>query len=112
MSHANRLVEHNTNLTSNKRKHRPVALHIERSPRLQKILNRRFLVQRATPGSVYLNVTLLGGLCEQAILSVTPDEILAQAVSPAVRCASCRVVPAAVAQAVCPRNSMQTSQRN
>jgi len=35
-----------------------------------------------------LNATLLGELCEQAMLSVTPDEILAQAVSLAVRCAS------------------------
>jgi hypothetical protein len=68
--------------------------------------------QPAAPGRDYLNVTLLGALCEHAMLSVTPEEILAQAVSLAVRCASWRVVPAAVAQAVCPRNSMHTSQRN
>ena len=69
-------------------------------------------ISAPTAGSDYLKATLLGGPCEQAILSVTPDEILAQAVSLAVRCASWRVVPAAVAQAVCPRNSMHTSQRN
>ena len=37
----------------------------------------------ATPR--HLNVTLLGGLWEHAILSVTPEEIWAQAVSVAVR---------------------------
>ena len=111
MSHANRLGEHNTNLTSNKRKHRPVALTLN-AVRDSKESESTVSGAAGNSWQRLLERDALGGLCEQAILSVTPDEILAQAVSPAVRCASCRVVPAAVAQAVCPRNSMQTSQRN
>jgi hypothetical protein len=48
----------------------------------------------------YLTVTLFGGLCEQAMLSVMPEEIWAQAVSVAVRRASSGVAPAAVTHAV------------
>ena len=46
------------------------------------------------------------------MLSVIPAEIVAQAVSVAVRTASSWVVPEAVAQLVRPLNSMQTSQVN
>lgn len=46
------------------------------------------------------------------MLSVMPPEIGAQAVSVAVRCASSRVTPEAVAQFVAPLKLMQTSQVN
>jgi len=55
---------------------------------------------------------LLGGDWEQAILSVIPEDIWAQAFSMAVRVTSSRVFPEAVLQATLPWNSMHTSQLN
>ena len=69
------------------------------------------LGDRVAP-SIYLfsQATLLGGVREQAMVSVIPEESWAQAVSSAVRRASASVAPTALRQSVLPLNSMQTSQ--
>jgi hypothetical protein len=56
--------------------------------------------------------TLPGGVFSQAMESVTPEAICAQAFSVAVRTACASVEAPAVRQAVRPLNVTQTSQRN
>ena len=57
-------------------------------------------------------MTLCGGVLSQAMESVTPEAICAQAFSVAVRTACASVEAPAVRQAVRPLNVIQTSQRN
>jgi hypothetical protein len=57
-------------------------------------------------------VRLFGGVFSQAIESVTPDAICAQAFSVAVRTACASLEAPAVRHAVRPLNAMHTSQRN